>query len=333
MKGMIYMKKIALGFGIGAVVCMTIGVLAAYTTHDVDNNPYPITLNGSPIELQGYNIDGNTYFQLRDIAAKVGGFTVDFNDNTILLTTDTQAAPAKTAPQNADGDIGVDKAKEIALNEAGLTADGVTFTKSFLDMDDGVLQYEIEFITGDAEYSADVKASDGTILKWDVDRNHSAASPSQGDIGVDKAKEIAAKKAGFAVSDVTFVKERLDIDNGIRQYEIEFIKDNTEYSADVSASDGTILDWDEDRGKAIVPPSTAPDASAGGAGEITADKAKEIALQKAGFNESDVTGLRVEYDRDDRVNKYDVEFRNGRNEYSVEVRAADGEIMEYDVDD
>ena len=324
---MIYMKKIALGFGIGAVVCMAIGVLAAYNTHDVDNNPYPITLNGSPIELQGYNIDGNTYFQLRDVAAKVGGFTVDFKDNTILLTTD--GAPAQTngasapAASDASGDIGVDKAKEIALNEAGLAADSVTFTKSFLDMDDGVLQYEIEFITSDAEYSADVRASDGTILKWDVDRNHSSATESQGDIGIDKAKEIAAKKAGFAVSDVTFVKERIDIDNGIRQYEIEFIKDNTEYSADVSASDGTILDWDEDRGKAIAPPSTAPDASAGGAGEITADKAKEIALQKAGFNESDVTGLRVQYDRDDRVNKYDVEFRNGRNEYSVEVRASD----------
>ncbi len=333
---MITVKKIALGFVIGALVCGAIGVFASYSSYTTKDNPYPVTLDGREIKIEGYNIEGNTYFKLRDIADAVGGFTVDFKDNKIVLTTGGGDTPLSAAPQTAaapsDGDIGLEKAKEIALNKAGLTENDVVFAKTLREIDDGILQYEIEFLKDNTEYSADVRASDGEIIKWDIDTERAPAAPASGDIDVEKAKEIAAAKAGYGVSDVTFTKQHMDIDNGVRVYEIDFIKDNTEYSADVRASDGTILDWDEDRGITMASPSTAPDESAA-SGAITADRAKEIALNKAGFDESDVTGLRVKYDRDDGVNKYDVEFRNGRNEYSVEVRASDGEILEYDIDD
>ena len=53
---------------------------------DVPQNKFPIQLNGNNVEIKGYNISGNTYFKLRDIADTVGGFNVDFADNTILLS-------------------------------------------------------------------------------------------------------------------------------------------------------------------------------------------------------------------------------------------------------
>ena len=65
--------------------------------------------------------------------------------------------------------IGIEKAKEAALQKAGIPADGVVFEKAELDNDDGVWHYEVEFRKGTTDYDADVKAEDGTILKWDVD--------------------------------------------------------------------------------------------------------------------------------------------------------------------
>ena len=38
--------------------------------------------------MEGYNINGYTYFKLRDIADTVGGFSVDFANNTIQLAKD-----------------------------------------------------------------------------------------------------------------------------------------------------------------------------------------------------------------------------------------------------
>lgn len=65
--------------------------------------------------------------------------------------------------------IGEAKAKEIALNKAGLSSDSVIFDKIELDYDDGTWQYEVEFRKDRNEYDADIKAIDGEVLKWDVD--------------------------------------------------------------------------------------------------------------------------------------------------------------------
>lgn len=86
------MKKELLFFTVGAAAAFGITAFAAYM--DVNPNPFPITLNGAPIELEGYNINGNTYFKLRDIGEKTG-FLVDFQDNTIVIS--------KSAPNNIPG--------------------------------------------------------------------------------------------------------------------------------------------------------------------------------------------------------------------------------------
>ncbi len=68
--------------------------------------------------------------------------------------------------------IGEEKAKSVALEKAGLSADAVTFDKVELDRDDGVWQYEVEFRKDRTEYDADIKADDGSILSWDVDNDN-----------------------------------------------------------------------------------------------------------------------------------------------------------------
>lgn len=65
---------------------------------------------------------------------------------------------------------------------------------------------------------------------------------------------------------------------------------------------------------------------------ITEDEAKEIALAKAGVDESEVTFARVELDKDGGVWEYEVEFNVGRTEYDADIDAVTGEIKKWEVD-
>lgn len=75
-------------------------------------------------------------------------------------------------------------------------------------------------------------------------------------------------------------------------------------------------------------------AGQAGSGElISQEEAQRIALEHAGLKADQVTGLRVEYDVDDGVPEYDVEFHQGHWEYEYEIHAETGEIRSYDRDD
>lgn len=69
------------------------------------------------------------------------------------------------------------------------------------------------------------------------------------------------------------------------------------------------------------------------AGEnITEEEAESIALEAAGFTAESVTGLRTEYEVDDGVPKYEVQFYHENTEYDYNIHAQTGEILSYDVD-
>ena len=89
-------KQFIIGFLSGALAFGAIGALAAGLTANI--NPFMITLNGDNVFIEGYNIEGSTYFKLRDIADVVGGFDVDFVDNVITLTTDDYIPSPTPAP-------------------------------------------------------------------------------------------------------------------------------------------------------------------------------------------------------------------------------------------
>ena len=75
----------------------------------------------------------------------------------------------KVKIKKASKRIGIAKAKQIALNKAGLTAGQVHFTKAKLDYDDGRYVYDIEFYYGNIEYEFEILAKNGRILEWDKD--------------------------------------------------------------------------------------------------------------------------------------------------------------------
>lgn len=79
------MKKFISGLIVGTIIT---GIIGAFAVNSIYNNTYPIYVNGEQKQIQGYNVDDYSYFKLRDIADAVGGFTVDFQNDTIQIAKD-----------------------------------------------------------------------------------------------------------------------------------------------------------------------------------------------------------------------------------------------------
>lgn len=66
---------------------------------------------------------------------------------------------------------------------------------------------------------------------------------------------------------------------------------------------------------------------------ISKEKAKEIALDHAGYKESEVRFVKAKLDRDDGRYEYEIEFRaDGNLEYDYSINAVNGKILEFDHD-
>ena len=74
--------------------------------------------------------------------------------------------PSKPA---ASGDIGYAKAKSVALNHAGVSESKAYDMDIELDDEDGTLVYEVEFKFGGMEYSYEINAATGAILKHEAE--------------------------------------------------------------------------------------------------------------------------------------------------------------------
>lgn len=77
--------------------------------------------------------------------------------------------PRQTSGASGQSLIGVEKAKKLAAEHAGLTVSQVKFTECELDRDDGRVVYELEFRCGGEEYEYTVDACSGAILEAERD--------------------------------------------------------------------------------------------------------------------------------------------------------------------
>ena len=80
------------------------------------------------------------------------------------------SAVDKTKKQEK-ADVGIDRAKAIAVGHAGVKSSDVVSSKAKLERDDGKLVYEIEFYSNYAEYDYTIDASSGTILEYETDKH------------------------------------------------------------------------------------------------------------------------------------------------------------------
>ena len=111
---------------------------------------------------------------------------------------ETPAAPNETVTPTEAPAITADRAKEIALADAGLTVDQVTFTEAKPGEEDGLPVFEIEFRTADAEYEYEIDAATGRIYSRSVERYALPAEDGQEAVDLERAKQIALEDAGLA---------------------------------------------------------------------------------------------------------------------------------------
>lgn len=160
------------------------------------------------------------------------------------------AASGSTGTTGSGTTITENQAKEIALADAGFTADQVTFLKSKLDYDDGHQCYEIEFYTSDyKEYDYEIDVTTGKILSYDYDAE-GFTPPASGTttITAEQAKEIAlAKVPGATVNDI--YEFEVDRDDGRLEYEGSIYYDGTEYEFTIDGYSGTIREWEAEAGR------------------------------------------------------------------------------------
>ena len=155
-----------------------------------------------------------------------------------------------------------------------------------------------------------------------------------GDISLDKAKEIALSHAGLSSDQVTFVQANKDFDDGIQKYDIEFYCNGKEYDYEINASNGEIIQYDYDMEYNYIPNNntTNNQSNVNTTANISAERAKEIALSHAGLASNQVTFKRTELDFDNGIQKYEVEFYYNNREYSYEINANTGDILSYEQD-
>ncbi len=240
-------------------------------------------------------------------------------------------------------ELTAEEAKAIALSHAGLKEEEVTGLVTKYDKDDGVTEWEVDFRKGDYEYDYDIDAKTGKILKSEKEKDPvKVPAPTQAPtepaapktLTAEEAKAIALAHAGLKEADVTGLVTKYDIDDGVPEWEVDFRKGDYEYDYEIHAETGKILKSEKEKepvkapAKETKPAETKPAATE----KISAAKAKSIALAHAGLKESQVKGLRAEYDVDDGVPQWEVEFRVGNMEYEYEIHAKTGKIRSWDKD-
>lgn len=232
--------------------------------------------------------------------------------------------------------IGMGKGADIALSDAGLKENQVNDLTAKYRTENGLSFYTVTFTSGSYTYEYRVNAVDGSILQ--ADRNAVTQEAETGTttesqttttkkITKAKAKSIALKHAGVSASKATFVKAKLDYEDGRRVYEIEFYSGNTEYDYEILASNGKIISYDKDIENYKIPRKNTSSST-----YIGKAKAKSIALKDAGVSASSATFTKTKLDYEDGIRVYEIEFYTNSAEYEYEINARTGKIRDVDVE-
>lgn len=263
-------------------------------------------------------------------------------------------------------DIGESAAKEIAFTDAGISAEQVQYLWSKMDYDDGKAVYDVEFVVNGVEYDYEIDAVSGTILSVDQEAdnyraanqtagtqaasqtsgnaasqkttaqsnstaqtaNQGSTAPQNNYIGEQAAQDAALAHAGVSAQNVSFVRTKLDFDNGRWEYEVEFYDQGTEYDYSIDAVTGEVLGYDYDAEYYTANNNTAAMQTAPGA-QISAEDAKAIALAHAGVSAQDAQRMEMGFDNEHGRSVYEFEWHVGWTEYSCDVDANTGEVVGY----
>ena len=131
---------------------------------------------------------------------------------------------------------------EVAFGHAGVTNDQVQHLHAREDTDNGAVHFDVDFRHGDYYYAYEISQQTGEIFKLETE--YDRAEPPLHQITGEEAQAIALAYEGFTSDSVQRLKTEFDRED--HRYEVEFHKDGVEYTYEICAEFGKILDIDKD---------------------------------------------------------------------------------------
>lgn len=256
------MKKSRIAAVLALTSCLIIGAAAVNINSQSQNvtatfrPDMTLQVNGAPYTIRDTNGDvvsplvynGTTYLPLASLGQMLG-VSVSWDGATQTIIIGGQPAGGSAGSQPAGGAlIGEERAKEIALNHAGVASAAANFLQVRLDREDGRQVYEVEFWSGNTEYDYEIDAATGQVRSFDQDIENytipnTPAQPSGQYISLDQAARLAQDRAPGAA----LVELKLDLDDGRAIYEGELREGRTEYEFEIDAVTGEFLKWSQDQ--------------------------------------------------------------------------------------
>ena len=187
-----------------------------------------------------------------------------------LLAMMISAAPLVKNVTSAQ--IGANEAENIALAKVGLTRENIRFERTEIDHERGKLVWEVEFEYENKEYSFEIDALTGKILREEIEPERRPISanttqppvteppvtnppateppatqppasekPEVTEITRKEAINIALSEAGLTREQVRDLEVEKDYERGTLVYEVEFEHGRNEYGYEIRVSDGKVL--------------------------------------------------------------------------------------------
>ena len=287
--------------------------------------------------LEGLDFEGSTY----EVAANaiIGamlrtGYLSELSNSVLVSVNDSQSQRSKTIEsnilaeiqriftlENFDGAIicqsVTDNGRLQALaDEYGITIGKANLIEKIINTQSAAgLQtvYTFRDLAGLTINELNVLAESLSVNLGD---GASGTASTQGYIGEEKAREQALAYAGVSAGDVVGnIRTEFDFEKGSIVYEVSFRTAGYEYEVKVNAANGEFAELSEE-----------VEGYAGAMGEALSDEQiRAAAVAKAGIEDKDVVAYRAE--RDGR--EYEVEFRDEKFEYKLDIRA-DGLVLSYE---
>lgn len=221
------------------------------------------------------------------------------------------AAAIAAAGAAAFASVGARDAESIAIDHSGVR--NARFVHTDRDRDHGRTIWEVEFYDGDREYSYDIDAETGDIIKadWDLDWWDRAGDQ----ISEDDALRMALDDSGISESDTDYLRVHAERDDGDIIYKVKFYSSDTMYEYEI-ADNGTMVSKSEEL------------EIRRGDSSISIEEAKGIALSLVeGATEKD---MRIRQDWEDGRVTYEGSIYLDGFEYEFELDGRTGRVIDFE---
>lgn len=279
------------------------------TSYDKDlSKKYNISV--SKVKLIRSILNKNSLYDFEELS-KLSTNELNILANTAYNKTEEVSTVGTASKSNY---ISIEEVKKIVFDDSKVNSNIVKDLEIEYDYDDGIMVYDIEFISNNIKYDYEIDAKTGKIIEKEIENKNVSTSTSENYLSKEKIKEIVFNKT--KVKDYYDYEIEFEFKSGKAIYEVEFETKDKEYDLELDALNGNIIRY-ETKNKKVDTTKY-----------ITKNKAKSIAL-----NDAKVTNYfdyEIEFESDDET--YEISFDTKDTEYEYVIDAKTGKIIEREID-